>query len=337
MSFPRIEDVSCSKFHTSFSYTNFQHFSVVYIPYFLPSATLSLALLKERFASIASSSISKFTSTIPALFPTSSAIESSLSSIIYDDATVIPPIAVDYPLRASNPTSTSASRRMLAFKSNKWKCKYSQENKMKKLQSTQRTKRQSLVESKRSGLGLTNLGIVLRITDDLIPELDMDPSQDIPPFISSLPISTLTVQNGAPTDPTCWTSLLFERAEKMVSGIFHQFDVNLDLQHTRKDLFTTDIVYDSNSQDVVAAMEFVIMQKYLWVESLCVNEKNRRLGLGRCLVDRLAEIAKARNKTILLYSLFDSIKFYLSVGFNLSAAFPFQEGHHGVFLTREPL
>ena len=309
-----------------------------YIPYFLPSATLSLALLKERFASIAasSSSTSKSTSTISA----HSAIESSLSSILYDDATVIPPIAVDYPLRTLShhppPTSTSASRRILAFKSNKWKCKYSQENKMKKLQSTQRTKRQSLVESKRSGLGLTNLGIVLRITDDLIPELDMDPSQDLPPFCSSLPFSTLTVQNGAP-DTTCWTSLLFERAEKMVSGIFYQFDVNLDLQHTRKDLFTTDIVYDSNSQDVVAAMEFVIMQKYLWVESLCVNEKNRRLGLGRCLVDRLTEIAQARNKTILLYSLFDSIKFYLSVGFNLSATFPFQEGHHGVFLTREPL
>lgn len=301
---------------------------MVYIPYFLPSATLSLALLKERFEKIASSSLK----TTPAPFlPLSKESPLQLSSAFDDHSTIIPPIIAHTSIAASS----TPSRRMLAFKSNKWKCKYSQENKMKKRQSTQRTNRQSLVDSKRSGLGLTNLGIVLRITDELIPELDLDPNQNLPSFSPSLPFSTLSVQNGCPSDKGCWTYSLFERAEKMVSNIFLQFDVVLDLQHTRKDLFTTDIIYDSSSKEVVATMEFVVMQKYLWVESLCVAEQYRRQGLGRCLVDRLIDIATARNKTILLYSLFDSIKFYLSVGFNLSGAFPFQEGHHGVFLIRD--
>ena len=232
-------------------------------------------------------------------------------------------------------------KRMLSYKSNKWKCKYSAENKMKRLQSNQRTKRQSLINSKRNGFGASNLGIVLRITDELISDFEMDPCQNIPSLLcesqslTECDFSALTISNGQIIDSS-WSANILDRAEEMVKSIFLEFDVVLDLSHTKKDLFTADILYDKKSDIIVAVMEFVQMQKYLWVESLCVNQQFRKRGVGKFLIRRLLDIARANKKSLLLYSLFDSVKFYLSVGFNFSAAFPYQEGHHGVFLVLNP-
>ena len=84
---------------------------------------------------------------------------------------------------------------------------------------------------------------------------------------------------------------------------------------------------------IIATQEFVLMERYLWIESFAVDQSYRHRGFGKVMIERIKCIAASVKKIILLYSLGESIGFYLSCGFTASAKFPMQEGHHGIFMT----
>jgi hypothetical protein len=208
---------------------------------------------------------------------------------------------------------------------------------MKRLQSSQRTKRQELVDSRR---GLkdgpsASLGVILHITDDYIPELDLDPDCQplelctTPAFSGSIRYLYVCGQSAIDS-----ISNVFDQAENLVRLTFAAYDILMDLTHTREG-FHCDIIVDDASSAVIGSQEFVFMKKYLWIESLVVSNRFRRKGYGKEMIKRLMKLASISGKSILLYSLFDSLPFYFSCGFQLSKSFPFCEGHHGLFMELE--
>ncbi|KAJ3366901.1 hypothetical protein HDU91_001687 [Kappamyces sp. JEL0680] len=291
-----------------------------YVPEQLPNASLTLALRRERQPVIPKTrSLPLNTPLVPIL-----AVQEQRST------SVSPALSSSWEKRSDE----KSNPRRKSWKWNKIICKYSSSAKMKKLQSSQRSRRQSIVDQKRGlNVAVGNLGVVLHITDEYIPELDMDENQDYPTACASLTfdcpdIRAVTVKDNVSPE----LSLLLSHAEQLVKTTFASYEILMDLVHTREDGFTLDLIVDFAQSRVIASQEFVFMKKYLWLESLVVSSEYRRKGYGRALIKRLIKIASAAQKSILLYSLFDSLPFYFSCGFQLSKDFPFMEGHHGLFL-----
>ena len=192
-----------------------------------------------------------------------------------------------------------------------------------------------------------NLGVLLNITDEFIPELSMNEQQDVPPFELSVrnnsnfmkfsvnyttQIAALTHHNSQSSCPTSqktpkyqFTTLkgepsldlkpIYYQAENLVKSTFAKYDIVMDLNHTLEDGFTCDILVSRST--VIAVQEFVLMKNYVWLESLVVSDPYRRQGIGKNFIKRLIDIAKAVKKSILLYSLMESLPFYFSCGFQL--------------------
>ena len=72
-----------------------------------------------------------------------------------------------------------------------------------------------------------------------------------------------------------------------------------------------------NSDDgaVMGCAMYILMRKYVWIEEVAVESIWRGGGVGRVLVERMKQIAKARVKSVLLYALEEAVGFYLKLGF----------------------
>lgn len=227
----------------------------------------------------------------------------------------------------------NTSKRLMDWKWNKIISKFSRDAKSKKLVMLQKVARHHIWEKRRNVLQFFNLGNRLFITDDFLPCLEMDSNQSfqqtscVPSLATDSFFTTLT------TETLANHVALFKAANDLVESTFGSYDVQMNLEHTKNDNFTTDILFDKAKESVVAVAEYVFMQDFLWVESLVVDTNYRRKGVAKQMIHRLKEIAKERGKSLLLYSLFDSLPFYFKLGrFVLSTKFPFLEGHHGLFL-----
>lgn len=93
------------------------------------------------------------------------------------------------------------------------------------------------------------------------------------------------IVNGHPKNET-----LFERAEALVAQVFGTYGLIMDLVHTKEDYFTSIILHTNEA--VVSCCEYVLMQKYLWIESLTVSPNFRHQGIGRALLQRLMKVKK---------------------------------------------
>ena len=185
-----------------------------------------------------------------------------------------------------------------------------------------------------------NLGNLLHISEKYIRDLDMDPNQDSPlpsPVPNNLlikgalkKVQVLSFKEQPKDDLLC--SILRE-ASDMVQVVFAQKKIDMDLkQGCLEDDFTMDVVLDYQTKRVMAVCQYVFMRKYVWIECFAVNPAFQRAGVGRFLMDRMKSIALSRRKDILLYSLQDVEKFYVSVGLKTSVTYPRKPWHSGVFM-----
>jgi GNAT superfamily N-acetyltransferase len=179
----------------------------------------------------------------------------------------------------------------------------------------------------------TNLGNFLNITDECLPELEQAKDQKTK-FILLKDLSVgdkvclLGFFQEAPTDSKLE---LFLQSEVMIKDAFDEEGIDMDLVHTREDGFTTVVLLDQST--VIGTFEYVLMEGYLWVESLVVRKDYRNQGIGKTLLGFMKSMSEEVKKPILLFSLLGALRFYLSFGFQLSAKFPYREGHHGLFVT----
>ncbi|KAJ3226030.1 hypothetical protein HDU81_007536 [Chytriomyces hyalinus] len=195
--------------------------------------------------------------------------------------------------------------------------------------------------------GKWNLGNMLHITDKYIPDLDMDLDQSIPILSASRPlafqtshklgrVSLHTLQMATEKITTNQTHpfnhALFSAASNLVTQQFAQKNVSADLDSVLDDSFSVDIATTGfTSQDtsevntVLGAIEYVFMRGYLWIEAVAVHDHARRCGVGRELVSRVKEYARARGKRVLCFGLLDVCGFYEKEGFQVSPEFAVED------------
>jgi GNAT superfamily N-acetyltransferase len=187
-------------------------------------------------------------------------------------------------------TNSTQKQRISVWKWNKIKEKFSSTSKQQKLQIYQRTKRRSIVDKNRglyfSGIfnEKTNLGNHLHITESLLSDLDRCPSAALQPHLFNVCNSDLSLVStvGVPSN-TELVALLYQ-AEMLLKSSFSKQNLVVDLIHTWEDQFATSLVTFEGT--VIAVTEYATMQKYLWIESIAVDEKFRKRGIGRYIVSK---------------------------------------------------
>jgi len=177
-----------------------------------------------------------------------------------------------------------------------------------------------------------NLGIRLGITSRHDAELTLDADQTPPPFP---PFLTLPAQSGAifPTilsiitikqdsDLTGDAESLYYEADQWIRDLFAQKGISTHLDTTFAHHFTTLLIIDPSTRQLVATCEAVFMRKYLWIEVLAVKDTWRRRGVGRAIMERLMSWAKGRSKEMGLFAVWSAVPFYDSLGLGDSSKWP---------------
>ncbi|KAJ3215195.1 hypothetical protein HK099_006480 [Clydaea vesicula] len=176
-----------------------------------------------------------------------------------------------------------------------------------------------------------NLGNSLHITEGTNTDLIKDKDQTSKPLENRLvelfpkstyfPESILTeimlLKGGKEIRSSPYHLHKFYQANEMVKENFLELDVDADLSFIIDDGFSCEIIFEKEEIDenVLGVSMFVYMKKYIWVEDVVVDKKFRGIGVGKVLIKRLKEMAVYREKSILLYSLSNSIPFYEKEGF----------------------
>jgi predicted GNAT family acetyltransferase len=193
-------------------------------------------------------------------------------------------------LEPPTPSKQAAKNRITLWKWNRIKDKFSTAAKQQKLQSVQRVKRRSIVDKNRglffSGtLNLkTNLGNHLHITDSHLSDLNRSPSMAISPLKVSLSGMELTLASTIGAPRTSQIADMVLKGEKLLLDNFAKQELKMDLIHTREDEFASSFIMFK--EQVVAVAEYAMMKKYLWVESITVDETYRKRGIGRFLLEK---------------------------------------------------
>ncbi|KAJ3074387.1 hypothetical protein HDU98_011362 [Podochytrium sp. JEL0797] len=195
-----------------------------------------------------------------------------------------------------------------------------------------------------SGGGKWNLGNMLHITDKYTSDLDVDTNQFVPQpscitaVLPSQGNNTVEIQTLHVNDTkNLFDRDLFDSAQKLVCEQFAKKNVNADLEGVLDDDFTVDVVTDPLSHQVLGAVEYVFMKKYLWIDAIAVREDLRGLRIGRVMMERLQHVASIRSKQLLCFGLHDVCGWYLKQGFEVAKEFPELPWHIGKFLVWKPV
>jgi len=193
-----------------------------------------------------------------------------------------------------------------------------------------------------------NLGNALNITEQFNENLSYDHNQSV--TISNYYLNPLewegnifkffTIQNEIQMEYSPELKTLFGQANEIIKKEFLNKDMEVSLDWSMDEGMTVDLFVKEipslfhQLHETVGVCEYIFMKKYLWLEVIAVKEEFRNNGIGRLLLERIANIAMNRKKDILLYALNDVVPFYLHLGFEFSPKFPHKPYHDGYFLIK---
>ncbi|KAF9999396.1 hypothetical protein BGZ79_007006 [Entomortierella chlamydospora] len=203
-----------------------------------------------------------------------------------------------------------------------------------------------------------NLGNYLSICWEYNPDLDADKDQTLPDQIPNIlnrnNSEGVCVESGVIYIPE-WTNnpnnqylkgycftiqselalkyepaqrVLFEQASDLVQRSFYQYNMDLSLDSSLDDNFTIDIFVSSvPSEDlsqitVRGVTQFIFMKSYIYVDKICVAHEYQKMGIGAFLMERVYNVARKRNKDILLYALGPVVDVYKKWGFEYCKEWP---------------
>jgi len=194
-----------------------------------------------------------------------------------------------------------------------------------------------------------NLGNALNITEQFNENLSYDHNQSITIsnyFLNPLEwegniFKFITIQNETQMEYIPELKTLFNQANDIIKNEFLHKDMEVSLDYSMDEGMTVDLFVKEipslfhHVHETVGICEYIFMKKYLWLEVVTVKEEFRNIGIGRLLLERIADIARNRNKDILLYALNDVVPFYLHLGFEFSPKFPHKPYHDGYFMIKK--
>jgi len=194
-----------------------------------------------------------------------------------------------------------------------------------------------------------NLGNALNITEQFNENLSYDNNQSV--TISNYFLNPLewegnifkfvTIQNEAQMEYAPELKALFNQANEIIKSEFLHKDMEVSLDWSMDEGMTVDLFVKEIPSlfhhicETVGICEYIFMKKYLWLEVITVKEEFRNHGIGKLLLERIIDIARNRNKDILLYALNDVVPFYLHFGFEFSPKFPHKPYHDGYFMIKK--
>jgi len=194
-----------------------------------------------------------------------------------------------------------------------------------------------------------NLGNALNITEQFNENLSYDYNQSI--TISNYFLNPLewegnifkffTIQNETQMENSPELKTLFNQANEMIKKEFLTKDMEVSLDWSMDEGMTVDLFVKEipsifhQIHETIGICEYIFMKKYLWLEVIAVKPEFRSNGIGRLLLERIANIAMNRNKDILLYALNDAVPFYLHLGFEFTPEFPHKPYHDGYFMIKK--
>ncbi|KAI8616056.1 hypothetical protein BC830DRAFT_237898 [Chytriomyces sp. MP71] len=190
--------------------------------------------------------------------------------------------------------------------------------------------------------GKWNLGNLLHITDKYCVDLDVDLDQGVP----GSPMGVIAVKRGGEVrvrtlqvalGGEAFDRALFESAQVLVREQFAKKNVNADLDSVLDDDFSLDVVIDAATGQVIGAVEYVFMKRFLWIDAIAVREDARGFGVGDVMLQRLKDFAVVRGKQLLCFALHDVVGFYERHGFARTHQFPEFPWHIGKFLAWNPV
>lgn len=192
-----------------------------------------------------------------------------------------------------------------------------------------------------------NLGMLLHITDKFNPDLDIDSDQSVLDSTSMVVLSLVTASGVSSNigvfsiqSEEAATSLelspFFNAADELVKSQMAKKNVVADLDKVLDAGFSVDIALDLATGQVLGAVEYVMMKKYVWIDAVAVLEAAQGNGIGSIFLKRLMSFAAARDKQVLCFSLNDVVPFYIRHGFRLCPElFPEKPWHIGKFLVAD--
>jgi GNAT superfamily N-acetyltransferase len=194
-----------------------------------------------------------------------------------------------------------------------------------------------------------NLGNALNITEQFNENLSYDHNQSV--IVSNYFLNPLewegnifkfiTIKDETQMEYIPELKTLFNQANDMIKNEFLHKEMEVSLDWSMEEGMTVDLFVKEipslfhHIYETVGICEYIFMKKYLWLEVITVKEEFRNNGIGRLLMDRISDIARNRNKDILLYALNDVVPFYLHLGFEFSPKFPHKPYHDGYFMIKK--
>ncbi|OZJ05877.1 hypothetical protein BZG36_00918 [Bifiguratus adelaidae] len=144
----------------------------------------------------------------------------------------------------------------------------------------------------------------------------------------------VSIQHQEQIDSSDILYYLFAKASEIVSYTFKQFNMDMSLDFALDDFFTVDIFTDSD-MSIKGVSEYIFMRRYIYVDKIAVPVEFQRRGVGTVLLQRIIKLAESKKKDILLYALFEAVRFYESYGFEKCDEWPVGKGEAGVILRKK--
>jgi GNAT superfamily N-acetyltransferase len=113
--------------------------------------------------------------------------------------------------------------------------------------------------------------------------------------------------------------IAFAEADELVRDTFIARGIEADLSRVVESGFTVDLAikqsFHSTKQEitpdvseiskdrVLGACLFVFMKKFVWIEEVAVSKESQGMGVGKVMIGRMKEVARAKGKDLLLYGI----------------------------------
>ncbi|KAI9204275.1 uncharacterized protein BJ171DRAFT_122302 [Polychytrium aggregatum] len=196
-----------------------------------------------------------------------------------------------------------------------------------------------------------NHGNYLRITDSYMCDLDADPDQTIPlpsnqvyVLGQSLPLNPeghvrIVRIYGRDENEVLKSHLLislYEAASQLLVDEFNRIAITTSaLDSIFEYGLSCEIVVDEVTNEVMGVVKYVVLKRYVYVDTLAIASNYQRRGIGSLLMNRMKQISIERSRPIFLYATCSAVEFYQKQGLKISTTWHSGDAETAVYMESD--